>query len=92
MSAGTWQVDCRMSIRTGWACFLANPSSTWYTLGCMSLGVENYRVDRSEYRKTDSLHAIQFKLSVPLGVGSGVDNIKIIEIGLFKIPVNFLSP
>lgn len=37
----------------------------------MSLGVENYRVDRSEYRKTDSLHVIHFKLSMPLGVGEG---------------------
>lgn len=37
----------------------------------MALGVENYRVDRSEYGKTDSLDAIQFKLSVPLKVGEG---------------------
>lgn len=60
-----------MGIRTGPTRFLAYPSTSWYTLGCMALGVENYRVDRSEYGKTDSLDAIQFKLSVPLKVGEG---------------------
>lgn len=39
-------------------------------------------------------YAIRFKLSLPLGVGEGgsrVDNLKIIEIRLFKISVNYFS-